>query len=177
MLRNLTRARYLCFRKLWRINLNTYLNVYSSESFFLLKGNSAIRFSYWNDNSKDKNFKGQKQPPEVSVRKGLLRNFTKFTGKHLYQSLFCSLLIRPKVWLNCQKRNVKFVSATLLKERLWHRCFPVNFVKFLRTPILQNTSERCSVKKVGLNTSRMKVFLDNTYNTAISILLEMQRFH
>ena len=24
--------------------------------------------------------------------------------------------------------------ATLLKKRLWHRCFPVNFVKFLRTP-------------------------------------------
>ena len=24
-------------------------------------------------------------------------------------------------------------SATLLKKRLWHRCFPVNFVKFLRT--------------------------------------------
>ena len=23
--------------------------------------------------------------------------------------------------------------ATLLKKRLWHRCFPVNFVKFLRT--------------------------------------------
>ena len=30
--------------------------------------------------------------------------------------------------------------ATLLKKRLWHRCFPVNFAKFLRTPILQNTS-------------------------------------
>ena len=26
--------------------------------------------------------------------------------------------------------------ATLLKERLWHRCFPANFVKFLRTPFL-----------------------------------------
>ena len=25
-------------------------------------------------------------------------------------------------------------SATLLKKRLWHRCFSVNFVKFLRTP-------------------------------------------
>ena len=25
-------------------------------------------------------------------------------------------------------------SATLLKKRLWHRCFPVNFVKFLKTP-------------------------------------------
>ena len=23
--------------------------------------------------------------------------------------------------------------ATLLKKRLWHRCFPLNFVKFLRT--------------------------------------------
>ena len=31
-------------------------------------------------------------------------------------------------------------SATLLKKRLWHKCFPVNFVKFLRTPFLQNTS-------------------------------------
>ena len=26
------------------------------------------------------------------------------------------------------------------KKRLWHRCFPVNFAKFLRTPFLQNTS-------------------------------------
>ena len=25
---------------------------------------------------------------------------------------------------------------TLLKKRLWHRCFPVNFAKFLRTPFL-----------------------------------------
>ena len=24
--------------------------------------------------------------------------------------------------------------ATLFKKRLWHRCFPVDFVKFLRTP-------------------------------------------
>ena len=24
--------------------------------------------------------------------------------------------------------------ATLLKKRLWHRCFPMNAVKFLRTP-------------------------------------------
>ena len=51
--------------------------------------------------------------PEVFYKKGVLRNFAKFTGKHLCQSL------RP---------------ATLLKKRLWHRCFPVNFVKFLRTP-------------------------------------------
>ena len=56
-----------------------------------------------------------------SIIKGILRNFTKFTGKHLCQSL------RP---------------ATLLKKRLWHGCFPMNFVKFSRTPYLQNTSGR-----------------------------------
>ena len=27
-------------------------------------------------------------------------------------------------------------SATLLKKRLWHRCFSVDFVKFLRAPFL-----------------------------------------
>ena len=30
--------------------------------------------------------------------------------------------------------------ATLLKKRLWHKCFPVNFTKFLRPPFLKNTS-------------------------------------
>ena len=32
--------------------------------------------------------------------------------------------------------------ATLLKKRLGHRCFPVNFAK-LRTPFLLNTSGSC----------------------------------
>ena len=58
-------------------------------------------------------------------KKGVLRNFAKFTGKHPCQSLLFRL--RP---------------TTLLKKRLWHRCFPVNFAKFLRTPFLQNTSGR-----------------------------------
>ena len=30
----------------------------------------------------------QKQPPEVSYKKDVLKNFAKFTGKHLCQSLF-----------------------------------------------------------------------------------------
>ena len=59
--------------------------------------------------------------PEVFCEKGVLRNIVKFTGKHLCQSLFFDKVacLRP---------------ATLLKKRLWHRCFPMNFVKFLRTP-------------------------------------------
>ena len=62
--------------------------------------------------------------PDVFSKKVVLRNFTKFTGKHLCQSLFFNKIagVRP---------------ATLLKNRLWHRCFPMNFVKFLRTPFLK----------------------------------------
>ena len=37
---------------------------------------------------------------------------------------------------------VFFQPATLLKKRLWYRCFPVNFAQFLRTPFLQNSSGR-----------------------------------
>ena len=33
-------------------------------------------------------FEGQKQPPEVFHKKGVLENFSKFTGKHLRESLF-----------------------------------------------------------------------------------------
>ena len=39
-------------------------------------------------------------------KKGVLKNFTKFTGKHLFPSLFSP------------------------------ECFPVNFVKILRTPLI-----------------------------------------
>ena len=58
--------------------------------------------------------------PEVFCKKGVLRNFTKFTGKHLCESLFFN--------------KVAGLACNFIKKRLWHRCFPVNFVKFLRTP-------------------------------------------
>ena len=54
--------------------------------------------------------------PEVLCKKGVLRNFPKFAGKHLCQSPFFKK-VRP---------------ATLWRKRLWCRCFPVNFAKFLR---------------------------------------------
>ena len=59
-------------------------------------------------------------------KKGFLRNFSKFTGKHLCQRLF-----------------FKVRDSFLKLKSLWHRCFPVNFAKFLRTPFLQNTSGGC----------------------------------
>ena len=40
----------------------------------------------WVSNCKMCNF--QKKPPEMFCKKGVLRNFAKYTGKHLCQSLF-----------------------------------------------------------------------------------------
>ena len=41
------------------------------------------------DSSTDKRFNGNRSSrPEVFCKKGVLRNFTKFTGKHLCQRLF-----------------------------------------------------------------------------------------
>ena len=58
-----------------------------------------------------------------AIKKGVLINFGKFTGKHLWRSLFFNKVvgIRP---------------ATLFKKRLWHKCFPMSFAKFLRTPFV-----------------------------------------
>ena len=53
----------------------------------------------------------------------------------LYTKIFSSCLQK-------QPPELFFRRATSLKKRLWHRCFPVNFAKFLRTPFLQNTSWR-----------------------------------
>ena len=43
-----------------------------------------------------------------------------------------------------------------IKKRLWHRYFAVNFVKFLRTPFLHNTSGGLLLKKENRKNSRNK---------------------
>ena len=78
----------------------------------------------------------QKQPHVLwkqrrySMKKAVLRNFAKFTGKHLCRSLFFNNVtgLRP---------------ATLLKKRLWHSYFPVNFAKFLGTPFFRTPLGDC----------------------------------
>ena len=58
--------------------------------------------------------------------KSVLKNFAKFTGKHLCWSLFFNVVAGLRL-------------ATLLKKRLQHRCFPVRFEKFLITPFFCRT--------------------------------------
>ena len=67
---------------------------------------------------------------EVFCKKGVVRNFEKFIGKHLCQSLLFNKVagLRP---------------ASLLKKRLWHWCFPVNFATFLRAPFHRTYLNDC----------------------------------
>ena len=81
----------------------------------------SILFYQWKTSSKHKS-----SHQRCSIEKGVLKNFT---GKHLCQSIFFNKVTGLR-------------SATLLIRRLWHRYFPMNFVKFLRTRFLQNISER-----------------------------------
>ena len=60
--------------------------------------------------------------------------------------VFCKkvlLKILPNSQENTCTRDFLPGPATLLKKSLWHRCFPVNFAKFLRAPFLCNTSGGC----------------------------------
>ena len=63
--------------------------------------------------------------PEVLCRKGVPRNFAKFTGNTCTRFSFFNKVagLRPK-------------ACKFIKKRLWHRYFHVNFAKFLRTPLV-----------------------------------------
>ena len=58
---------------------------------------------------------------EVFCRRGVLRNLEKITGKQLCQSLLFNKVAGLR-------------TVNLLKKRFWYKCFPVNFLKFLKTP-------------------------------------------
>ena len=130
-----------------------FLLKYLTSSKFILKKKSKclnfirvfpffISFFYWNEINKKSAIKEGTRKMEnckanhildrsshrmCSVRKGVLRNFAKVTGKYLCQSPFFNFI----------------------KKRLWHRCLPVNFAKYSRTSFLQNTSRRLPLLRVN----------------------------
>ena len=69
----------------------------------------------------------QKQPPEMFCKKGVLRNFAKFTGKHLCQNPFFNKVVCPR-------------PATSFKKETLTQVFSC---EFLRTPFSQKTSGGC----------------------------------
>ena len=150
-------------------NFRNFTEKYLFQGLFFNKLTVAQMFSCesceitWNTFSRSSR-------PEVFCKKGIIRNFARFTGKHLSQSLFFNKVadLRP---------------TTLVKKRLRLRWFSVNFGKFLRKPFfiehlcwllllfLQNppggcfwfvrsiiTSERCSAKHNSDVMIELKVF-------------------
>ena len=84
-----------------------------------------------------------------SISKGVVRNLTKFIGKHMCQSLFFNK-----------------VAGLLLKKRLWHRCFPVDLAKFLRTPFSYKTPPVAASEFI---ISRLQNTSKNMFNVFIHI--------
>ena len=96
----------------WNFALLSMSNFASRSRVFrsLLKRQVALKWyliSFWSKHQR------------CSKKNVVLKNFSKFRGKHLCQSLVFNKL-----------------------QAFWHKCFPVNFQKFLRTSFLQNTSRQ-----------------------------------
>ena len=62
-------------------------------------------------------------------KRAVFINLVIFIGKHLCWSVFFN-------------EDGSLQSCDFIEKRLQHRCFPVNIVKFLRTPVLKNICER-----------------------------------
>ena len=70
---------------------------------------------------------------EVLYKKGVLKYFAKFTGKHLSQSLYCN---KVSVVI---KSLAGFQACNFIEKSLQHRCFPVNIAKFSKTSFFYRT--------------------------------------
>ena len=82
----------------------------------------------------------------------LFNSLPNLVSKSCYRSSRPGVLYKKvfwEIWQNSQENTcarVSFLLNSLSKKRLWYRCFPMKFVKFLRTPFLQNTSGQLLLK-------------------------------
>ena len=100
---------------------NDFIGIENEGNLICNEQELAELFNEYCTNTVEKSSSKRSSLPEVFCTKGVLRNFAKFTGKHLCQSLIFNKVtgLRP---------------ATLLKKRFWHSRFPMNFAKFQTTP-------------------------------------------
>ena len=114
----------LCFKNLpWCSTL-----FYSIISF-----TAGISCSQWRNNSSKKRLlfslsDQKKRLPEAVVCSCSVTNVFLELSQNSQENTYAgvSFLLKLQAW--------GLRPATLWKKRLWYRCFPVNFVKFLRTP-------------------------------------------
>ena len=95
--------------------------------------------------------------PEVFFKKGVLKNFTKFTRKRLCQSLFFNNVagLRP---------------ATSIKKRLWQRCFLWILPNFYKEPFYSALHVAVSVSQHKI--TRFQYLTHLTFNWSLSIYLK-----
>ena len=101
---------------IWNIRYFYKSNMLLIFSILVIFGVNAFEGEYQKKNSRSNR-------PNFFRKKGVLKSFAKFAAKHLRQGFFFNKVagLRP---------------AILLKKKLRHKCFPVNFMKFLETPFL-----------------------------------------
>ena len=91
------------------------------------------RYLFWQNSIIDvwhgPKYSFQKQSPDVFYKKALVKNFAIFQKK-------------TSVWESLFDKASGLSPCNFIKKRLQHKCFPVKFAKFLRTPILKNIYER-----------------------------------
>ena len=84
--------------------------------------------------------------------------------------------LRPATLL---KKSLR--PTTLLKKSLWHKCFPVNFMKFLRATFLQKfTTPNKVIEAVAQNCCAKALFLKVSQNSQentcarVSFIIKLQ---
>ena len=100
------------------VNFKFYLQIKHQRSNILIKKQPLILGSVVR-----KDF-AKAVAPNVFSEKGVVKSFPKLTGKHL-------------CWSRYFHKVAGFWPVTLSKKRLQHRCFPINFMNFLRTPFFK----------------------------------------
>ena len=105
------------------LKLNFFTDIF--ERFCLYNQFDTLQNSYFEEYSFLRS-----SSPEVFCIKGAFKSLAKFTAKH-------QCLAQPHF-----KYRWTSQPPTLLKNRLWHSCFSVSFVKFLKTSFLHIISER-----------------------------------
>ena len=95
----------------------------------------------------------QKQPPEVFYEKIFLE-----ISQNSQESTCATVFFNKVAGLR---------PATLLKNTLWHRCFPVNFAKFPRTCGWAGSNQRlCSVNPI------LKIKFEKTFDNICKMLFK-----
>ena len=137
-----------------------WISKYSRENFFLLKGNSAIRFSYWNDDSEKlngfrKNGSFDYIPSHMKVFLGNEYNSYIHTARNAKVTstriVYEKTLMKPKVFRGVFRTHSNIYNEAFLRRQLteWHT-YIVKVVDWvLNTPLVLIITEKLPRRKIA----------------------------